>query len=177
MARATVGKYTRTKKIRDKISLSNKGKRNSIDTEIKSGERKSPKTEFKKGIIPWNKGTKGIMKAWNKDKRCPQLQGENSSAWKGGITSKNRLDRVRFRHTIQKSVFERDNYTCQMCGERGGKLQVDHIQSWADYVELRFSMDNCRTLCMDCHYFITFGKKKPEGIVWGHNMKYIQLGG
>ena len=40
-----------------------------------------------------------------------------------------------FRNKIQKQVFERDNYTCQMCGQYGGNLQVDHIQAWADFVE------------------------------------------
>jgi len=78
---------------------------------------------------------------------------------------------------MQKEVFERDNYTCQMCDERGGKLQVDHIQSWAEYVELRFDMKNLRTLCMDCHYLITFGKKKPEGVIWGHNLKHAEIRG
>ena len=75
---------------------------------------------------------------------------------------------------MQKLIFERDNYTCQMCGTKNGEgktvsLQVDHIQSWKEYVELRFSMDNCRTLCMDCHYFVTFGKKKSQDLIWGHN--------
>lgn len=93
--------------------------------------------------------------------------------WKGGITSKDRLERNKFKKTMVKSIFERDNYTCQMCGQKGGYLQVDHIQEWSKYIELRFSMDNCRTLCMDCHYFITYSKRKPEGLMWGYNKTYI----
>ena len=77
-----------------------------------------------------------------------------------------------FRETIQKQVLIRDDYTCQLCGIRGGNLEVDHIQSWAKYVELRFSMDNCRTLCKRCHYQITYGKPMPENVKkWEHNTK------
>lgn len=35
-----------------------KGTHFSPETEIKIGQRLSPKTEFKKGMIPWNKGMK-----------------------------------------------------------------------------------------------------------------------
>lgn len=99
--------------------------------------------------------------------------GKNSPTWKGGITSSNKRDRIRFRKYIQKQVFERDNYTCQLCGVRGD-LQVDHIQSWKDYVELRFDINNCRTLCARCHYRITFGREMPNSTkVWGHNLKHI----
>lgn len=90
----------------------------------------------------------------------------------GFIKTKDKLERKRFREIVQKQVFERDDYTCQMCEERGGSLQVDHIQPWAEYVELRFDINNCRTLCMSCHYYITFGKKKPDDVIWGHNLKY-----
>ena len=102
--------------------------------------------------------------------------GELSSHWKGGIkrshkNSSDRSQRVIFRREIQKLVFERDDYTCQICGDRGIALQVDHIQSWKEYVELRFNMDNCRTLCQKCHYKITFGKPMPLTIkTWGHNL-------
>jgi hypothetical protein len=97
---------------------------------------------------------------------------EKHPKWKGGITKKNHLERNRFRDEVQKQVFERDNYTCQMCDVRGGILHVDHIQSWSEYPDLRFDINNCRTLCNKCHYKITFGKEMPEeAIYWGNHIK------
>jgi hypothetical protein len=92
--------------------------------------------------------------------------------WKGGLTSASRMERVKFRKTMQKQVFARDNYICQFC-EAGGNLQVDHIKKWSDYPELRFDIDNCRTLCMACHYYITFKRVIPKGQVWGHNLNKL----
>ena len=51
----------------------------------------------------------------------------------------------------RRQIFERDDYTCQMCGERGGRLEVDHIKPYADYPELRLELSNGRTLCVGCH--------------------------
>jgi hypothetical protein len=88
-----------------------------------------------------------------------------------GVSSFNKLERERFRSTVQKQVFERDNYCCVLCGKKG-RLQVDHIERWADKPELRFILKNCRTLCESCHYQITFGKNMPNNITtWGHNLK------
>lgn len=88
-----------------------------------------------------------------------------------GLSSENYIERRRFQRQIQKQVFERDNYTCQLCNQKGGDLQVDHIQSWAEYVEQRFNMENCRTICAKCHYKITFGKPMPPTVkAWGHNL-------
>jgi len=95
---------------------------------------------------------------------------EKSWNWKGGVSTENQLERVRFRRYIQKQVLKRDNYTCQFCGTRGGILHVDHIQSWADYVKLRFNMENCRTLCQWCHFKITYNKPFSEkSRNWGIN--------
>lgn len=90
--------------------------------------------------------------------------------WKGGITPFDKSERVRFRREMQPKIFKRDDYTCQICDCVGGDLSVDHIKSWSKYPELRFDEKNCRTLCMDCHYFVTFGRKKPSGLIWGHNL-------
>jgi 5-methylcytosine-specific restriction endonuclease McrA len=51
----------------------------------------------------------------------------------------------------RRAVFERDDYTCQMCQTRGGKLQADHIKAFALYPELRLDINNGRTLCLSCH--------------------------
>lgn len=99
---------------------------------------------------------------------------ENHPNWKGGITPLDRIERFKFRKTMQKLVFERDGYKCQICGD-GGYLQVDHIKPWAEYPELRFEMDNCRTLCKDCHYKVTFGRPIPNpNVPWGHNLVMVQ---
>ena len=95
---------------------------------------------------------------------------KDMSAWQGFKRSREYLERRRFQQTIQKRIFARDNYTCQLCG-CGGDLQVDHIQPWSEYVELRFSLNNCRTLCKSCHYRITFGRPIPDkNMAWGHNL-------
>jgi hypothetical protein len=85
------------------------------------------------------------------------FKGDKSHFWKGGLTDKNRLLRNSFEaKEWRRLVYERDNYTCQMCGARSGKgvrvnLEADHIKPWSKYPELRFDINNGRTLCKSCH--------------------------
>lgn len=77
--------------------------------------------------------------------------GSKHPLWKGGVTPTNNLIRKSARYKAwRKSVFERDNYTCVECGT-GGSIQADHIKRFSEYPELRFSLENGRTLCIPCH--------------------------
>lgn len=65
-------------------------------------------------------------------------------------------DYQRFRSSAQYTtwrtdVFERDNYTCQHCGQKGGTLNAHHKKSYADYPSLRVKLSNGITLCEECH--------------------------
>ena len=55
-----------------------------------------------------------------------------------------------------KQVFERDNYTCQKCGDCSGnghavELHPHHIQPFATNLALRYDLNNGITLCKSCH--------------------------
>jgi len=82
--------------------------------------------------------------------------GNNSNLWKGGITSINILKKLKIRQSKKykiwrESVLKRDNYTCQRCGIIGVCLEVHHIKSFSKFADLRFNIDNGKTLCINCH--------------------------
>ena len=49
------------------------------------------------------------------------------------------------------AIYMRDDYTCQQCKVRGGRLEAHHVKSFAIHPELRFDVDNGITLCKSCH--------------------------
>ncbi|MDD4986550.1 MAG: hypothetical protein PHQ43_12375 [Dehalococcoidales bacterium] len=148
------------------------------------GVRLSPKTEFKEGHTPWNKGIKWPeMAGDNHPSRMPQhratyervwanrpvyrKRGSEHHRWKGGKTPLI----MRIRNSPQyaewrQGVFERDNFTCYLCGDgRGGNLEAHHIRLLSDMVH-KFNVctfeealavkeiwdiDNGITLCNKCH--------------------------
>lgn len=130
---------------------------------------------FKKGILPHNKGNPCSQKTRDKisrklkGRRCSprtefkkgQMTGSNNPNWKGGITPENLRIRASEKYKQwRKSVFERDNYTCQFCSQYGGILNADHIKPFALFLGLRFDLDNGRTLCIECHRKTpTYGRK------------------
>jgi DNA-directed RNA polymerase subunit RPC12/RpoP len=61
----------------------------------------------------------------------------------------------------RSAVYLRDNYTCQKCGQRGGRLNAHHVKPFKDFPELAFDVSNGQTLCVPCHKETdTFGWQK-----------------
>jgi 5-methylcytosine-specific restriction endonuclease McrA len=52
---------------------------------------------------------------------------------------------------FRNEIFQRDKYTCQVCGESGKKLNVHHLDGWNWAKDKRFDINNGITLCKECH--------------------------
>lgn len=110
---------------------------------------------YKKGVGP-TEATRAKMRAShikiNSIKHIPIKRGKEHYNWRGGVTSENETIRKSTEYKIWRlAVYQRDGYTCLMCGKVGGKLNVDHIKPFSLYPELRLDINNGRTLCEICH--------------------------
>jgi hypothetical protein len=147
-------------------------------SKIGKGRRNSPSTEFKKGrkhTQEWKEMMSKRMKELGN--KPPVRKGILNNQWKGGVTSLNEKIRKSLNYKLwRKSVFERDKYTCVMCGiyfirEVTGKIvfHADHIKPFSLYPKLRFDINNGRTLCKKCHIDIT--KEQMKNNMFINNVK------
>ncbi len=121
-------------------------------------------TKFKKYGIK----TRSISEAMkiNKEERS----GKNSPNWRGGMTEINWSLRESVYPLIvewRKKIFERDNWTCQMC-EKHNNLNAHHIVNFVEVIsknnikckddaikcEELWDISNGITLCWNCHMSI-----------------------
>ena len=126
----------------------------------KKARRKAAKTQserFRNGEYPdWERQLETLRSEEVREKARTTHSGEGHWNWikdrsklkKSRFNCSERLGGIKFWRT---SVFKRDNYTCQHCGQYGGKLNAHHIKPWKDYKELRFDIDNGATLCEKDH--------------------------
>lgn len=95
--------------------------------------------------------------------RPDMMLGVNNHCWNPNLTQE---DRIKSRKTKKdtkwrKSVYTKDNYTCQVCGAKNCKLNAHHLDGWAENPELRYDVTNGVTLCINCHnkFHSIYGKK------------------
>ena len=88
---------------------------------------------------------------------------KNEAAYKGNSSLNHEFRYMELNGGWRASVFERDDYTCVKCGERGGSLQAHHVtpvselidgcesrEEFEDIPEFR-DVSNGKTVCTDCH--------------------------
>jgi hypothetical protein len=141
-----------SKKIRERFSKSQIGNKHNL------GKHHSEETRNKIRLAHLGKTS---------DKKSLSKMGLHNPNWKGGITPINKRIRCSREFKLwREAVFERDRYTCVWCGIKGGELHPDHIKPFAYFPELRFAIDNGRTLCANCHRTTdTWGFKRAEVII------------
>jgi 5-methylcytosine-specific restriction endonuclease McrA len=79
--------------------------------------------------------------------RAPK--GSDNHFWKGGVTKRPHYSYAHKK--FRKSVYERDDYTCQDCGKKGVELNAHHIIPVSVDISKSSDIDNGKTLCLQCH--------------------------
>jgi len=102
---------------------------------------------FKKGYMPWNKGTKGLSKGGGckgfrhskktKLKLSKMRIGENNPHYKNGIGS--------YRQRAWKML----PHKCRKCGIENDKILIIHHK---DRDRKNNKMENLEILCLNCHF-------------------------
>ena len=157
--------------VRMKMRLSHLGVKLSKEHRRKLSEARKGKpnsNKGKKGFWSHTKESRQKMSLVHRGKRNEMYgkRGDKNPNWRGGVRTINLLIRESLEYFIWRaSVFERDGFTCQHCGQKGGKLHADHINPFMIIItknninimeqalkcEELWDIDNGRTLCIDCH--------------------------
>jgi hypothetical protein len=153
----------------------------------------------RKGIESWNKGKTNIYSPETINKISKKVteylknnpivfteeirkkigethKGDKCTFWKGGISKMNRTERQKdmLKYEYRKwrrNVFERDNFTCQICFNKGGILYAHHIKRYIDYPELRLEISNGITVCKECNLKKVNHKEKQMEQYFFTNLK------
>lgn len=77
-------------------------------------------------------------------------------------TDESKLARVKPEYKFwREQVYNRDDWTCQKCHIKGGKLHPHHIRNFSEFTDLRYDVSNGITLCTTHHieFHKIYGKK------------------
>lgn len=138
----------------------------------KKRQTNTGRTHFKKGMTPWNKNTKGLVKVWNGNRNVNK---ECSVCFKRFKVPLCRKDSARFCSRnchavykfsgennpkwigggwllVRKQILIEQDYTCQDCGLREPEImEVNHKLEKSQYPELARDKNNLEVLCPNCH--------------------------
>ena len=132
------------------------------------------------GMIPWNKGTKGLTVVSEKNRQASRERmlgaknpmfgkpvseerkrvaskrhsGEGNYHWNGGLEFRKKKDdrRSSAYGGWRKQVWLRDNFICKIANpDCKGRLEAHHILGWTEYPDLRYEINNGITLCHAHH--------------------------
>lgn len=99
--------------------------------------------------------------------------GKNHPMYKSEKTDKEREEKRLYPEYTNfiKRILARDNYTCQCCGKKSGRLNVHHLDGYDWCVEKRTDDTNGITLCRNCHknfhsIYGSGGNTKEQFIEW-----------
>lgn len=79
--------------------------------------------------------------------------GENSCMWNPNLTDEERAEKrkdVAYKQFTEE-VMKRDNYTCQLTGDRNSHHNVHHLNGFDKFIEQRLDKHNAITLSEDIH--------------------------
>jgi len=132
--------YRKTEEHKRKISIAMKGKRNNPNPRLYSNKGRKISEETKRKISLASKRK--------------NLFGKKNPNWKGGISSKNELDRKCSDYSEWRiGVYKKDYYRCRLCGINKD-IVAHHLLSFVKFPQFRFDLWNGTTLCKDCHKLV-----------------------
>ena len=85
----------------------------------------------------------------HKSIRC--LKCHNIHQDKGKSKERTKFNASKKWKAVRTEAFVRDDYTCQICGNRGVELNGHHVKLYKDFEKGRLDIDNIVTLCVECH--------------------------
>ena len=94
---------------------------------------------------------------WENEEYRKAHSGKNNPNYNPNLTNEDREEMYKKRKGDQdfkkwsKQVKERDNFTCDICGQKHGGLVSHHLNAWRDYKEQRYDLENGVCLCESCH--------------------------
>lgn len=106
------------------------------------------------GGTPWNKNLKDIHLSPLTEFTSERTTGDKNVNWKGGVSGEHRTLRKSKEHKEwSEGVYKKNNWHCVDCDTKcqKGNIVAHHLQNFADFVGLRFDIENGVTLCRSCH--------------------------